>query len=207
MVNCISTQIISISNLTSYAIIAGTTVTAVGNTYIVGDVIIYPSSSYSGLTEGINVIGTIHPADTIALAAKGDLTNAYNVMANILANQTLTITDLAKNTLFPGVYSFSSNPILLNGNLTLNGAGLYLFKITKDLITSNNCNIILINGASASNIYFHSGSSVTIATGCNFSGFVLARTSITVAGAIINGGLFALDAAVTIADYKSATIK
>ncbi|CAF1280332.1 unnamed protein product [Didymodactylos carnosus] len=205
MINCVSTQIISISNLTSYAIIAGTTVTATGNTSIVGDVIIYPGNTHPGLTQGTNVNGIIHSANTIASAAKNDLSNAYNQIANRIANQTLPIVDLGNQILVPGIYSFFSDLINLNGNLTLNGAGVYLFKITTALITSNNCNIILINGASASTIYFHVGSSVTIGTGCTVNGFVLARTSITVNGASINGGLFALNGAVTITQSSRIT--
>jgi len=57
---------------------------------------------------------------------------------------------------------------------------------TLTLITGS-CNVILINGAQAANIFWQVGSSATIGGGCVLEGSILADTSITLnAGARVN---------------------
>ncbi|CAF1186633.1 unnamed protein product [Didymodactylos carnosus] len=186
------------ANLTNYAIIAATTVASAGSTYVIGDVAISPGTSNTGLVQGWNVIGSIRITDPAAIQAQQDLNIAFNVLGNLTASPTLTGTDLATLILNPGVYNFTTSAITLSGNLTLNGTGPFVFQISTTFITSNNCHIILLNGATASHIYFQVGSSITIGTGCIINGLLLAGTSITVNGATVNGGLYAKDAAVTI---------
>ena len=59
--------------------------------------------------------------------------------------------------------------------------------------------MILINGATAGNVFWQVGSSATIGTGSSFQGNILALTSITVTtGATVLGRLLARNGAVTL---------
>ena len=187
------------TNLTSHAIIAATAITLVGgNTSIFGDVSILPGTSTTGLIQNQNVIGTIHVNDQQAIQAKQTLNTAFNTLSDLTATRNLIVADLSSLTLTAGVYNFSTRAISLVGNLTLAGSGLFVFQISTTFIATRNSNIVLINGAVASQIYFVVGTSVIIGTGSAIQGMLLARQSITVDGARIYGGLYAQNAAVTI---------
>jgi Ice-binding-like len=55
-------------------------------------------------------------------------------------------------------------------------------------LTTPTCNVILINGAQFSNVFWQVGSSATIGAGCILEGNILANTSITlVTGATLHG--------------------
>ena len=193
------------TNLTNHAIIAATAIiVAGGNTSIFGDVSISPGTTITGLIQNQNVVGTIHINDAQAFQAKQSLTTAFDTLSNLTAVQTLAVSDLSTLVLTPGVYRFSTPAISLIGNLTLNSTGLFVFQIATTLITTQNSNIILINGAVASQIYFIVGSSITIGSGSTINGMLLARQSITVDGARVYGGLYAQYAAVTIT--QSSTV-
>src|SRR6202030_4611963 len=94
------------------------------------------------------------PGDPVAHQTQNDLTAAYNdavrricPLANNLTGSILgsggTVLTLA-----PGVYCFDSSA-QLTGNLILNGAGVYIFKIGTTLTTASASSITLTNGASA----------------------------------------------------------
>ena len=76
------------------------------------------------------------------------------------------------------------------------------------LITASNASVVLINGAQAYNSFWQVGSSATLGADTSFAGSVLAHTSITVgAGTATNGGLYALNGAVTLDTNTLATAK
>ncbi|KAM7182585.1 Protein of unknown function (DUF3494) domain containing protein [Rhypophila sp. PSN 637] len=58
-------------------------------------------------------------------------------------------------------------------------AALFVFKIGSTLTTAPNANVILLNGAQACNVIWRVGSSATLGTGTEFTGIILALTSIT----------------------------
>jgi hypothetical protein len=204
LVSTISAQYYT--NLTKHAIIAATTITvAAGNTTIFGDVSISPGTAITGLIQNQNVVGTIHINDAQALQAKQSLSAAFDTLIVLPAGRNLTVTDLSTLILGPGVYNFSTPAISLVGNLTLTGAGLFVFQIGTTLITTQSSNIILLNGAVASQIYFLVGTSITIGGGSTINGMLLARQSITVDGARVYGGLYAQAAAVSITQPSTVT--
>jgi hypothetical protein len=109
-------------------------------------------------------------------------------------------------TLGPGVYDFSTSSAVLSTTLTLNGTGdtssQFIFQIDTTFETSaTTSEVVLIDGAQASNVYFIVGSSATLAAGTQLQGNVLAYTSISVDSAVsVNGTLGALNGAVTLID-------
>jgi hypothetical protein len=109
---------------------------------------------------------------------------------------------IGSQTLIPGVY-FSGSSIQITGNLTLDAQddpnAVFIFKAGSTLVTAISSEIILINGAQACNVYWQVGSSATLSKNSDFSGHVLAHTSITSEdGVSINGQLLAINGAVTL---------
>ncbi len=185
----------------SYGILGGTTVTNTGPTVVNGDLGVSPGAAVTGFPPGI-VTETIHAADAAALQAQNDVTTAYNN----LAGQTCDFgpfgpTDLAGQTLVPGVYCFSSS-VENTGVLTLNAGGdpnaVWVFKMGSTLITGPDSSVVVINGGQDCNVFWQVGSSATLDTTTNFVGNILALTSITLnTGADISGRALARNGAVT----------
>src|SRR5659263_591082 len=102
----------------SYGILGSTTVTNTGPTIVNGDLGVSPGTAVTGFPPGI-VTGTIHSADAAAGQAQIDVTTAYNNLTGQAVNfGPFSPTDLAGQTLVPGVYQYSSS-VQNTGVLTL----------------------------------------------------------------------------------------
>ena len=89
-----------------------------------------------------------------------------------------------------------------SGNLTLDAQGdvnaVWIFQVGTTLNVTPGLQVILANGAQASNIFWQVGSSATIDTTAVMQGNILASISVTVnSGATLNGRALALNGAVT----------
>jgi hypothetical protein len=89
-----------------------------------------------------------------------------------------------------------------SGNLTLDAQGnvnaVWIFQIGSTFDITPGLQVILANGAQASNIYWQVGSSATIDTTAVMQGNILALDSVTVnSGATLNGRALALTGGVT----------
>ena len=205
--------------LASFAVLAGSTVTNVGNTFVTytgtthDDLVgVSPGSAITGfyppgtVADGPNSIyaATFNTNTAIPAAAESALITAYNSAA--AKPTTVSIAgDLGGLTLTPGVYTSSSTLAIASGNLTLDGLGnpasIFVFQIGTGLTTvlngSAGGNVILTNSASACNIYWQVGSSAVLG-GATFFGNVLALTSITVNATTFTGRALARNGAVSI---------
>lgn len=184
----------------NFAVLGGSTITNTGSTVINGDLGLYPGTSVSGFPPGV-VNGTQHITDTVAAQAKTDLVTAYDA-ANLQTSTSTVSGDLGGLTLTPGVYT-SSSSLGLTGTLTLDGQGnsnaVFIFQIGSTLTTASDSRIVLTNGAQACNIFWVVGTSATLGTNSNFSGSIMAMTSITVTtGATVAGSVLARNGAVTL---------
>ena len=198
--NAAPTQV-NLGTAGSFAVLAGTTITNTGATTVTGDLGLSPGTAVTGFPPGI-VIGTQHVADAVAVQAKTDLTTAYNDAAGQTTTQDLTGQDLGGLTLTPGVYSFSSSA-QLTGTLTLDAGGdpdaVFIFQIGSALTTATDSKVILTGGAQACHVFWQVGSSATLGTDSNFTGNILALTSITaVTGATVDGRLLARNGAISL---------
>ena len=198
------TDAISLGTAASFGIIASTAITNTGNTVVTGELGIYPNgaTSITGFLPGVS--GLVHGGDATALTAHNDAMSAYTAAAALTTTQDLTGQDLGGKTLTAGVYAFSSS-VGLTGTLTLDGQNnpnaQFVFKIGSTLTTATAASIILVNGAQVCNVYFQVGSSATLGTSTVFVGNILASASVTVnSGVSVQGGLYALSAAVTLID-------
>jgi hypothetical protein len=186
----------------SFGVLAGTTVTNTGPSFIGGDLGVSPGTAVTGFPPGI-VTGVTHAADGVAAGAQSDLTTAYiDAMGRSPSASVGTIG--AGQTLTPGVYNATSS-LFVNGALTLDAQGnpdaVFIFQAGSTLITGTGTNVILTNGAQACNVFWQVGSSATLAPGSTFQGSILALTSISVqTGDTIVGRALARNGAVTLDD-------
>ena len=190
----------------SFAVLGASTVTNAGPTVITGDLGVSPGTAITGFPPGTVTEGTIHAGDAAATAAQAAAHTAY---ANLVAQPCGTnLTGKTLGTspgavaLSPGVYCFNSSA-QLTGTLTLNGSGVYVFKMGTTLTTASNSSVVLAKGATAGNVFWQVGSSATLGTNTAFEGSILANISDTVTtGASVTGRVFALTGAVTLSGNR-----
>ena len=161
----------------SFAVLAGTTVTNTGPSWITGELGVAPGSAVTGFPPGTS--GVQHKGDSVATTAETNLTAAYTNAAAQPCPGTNNFTgvNLGGKILAPGVYCQTTAPTL-TGTLTLNGSGVYIFQIGSTLVTASGATISLIGGAQPCQIFWVVGSSATIATSTTFVGNIMALTSI-----------------------------
>lgn len=176
----------------SFSILGFESVTNANLSTISNDIGVWSGSSITGL-DSITVGGAAHITDSVAQQAQTDASAADG---NLLgqANTGGTLGALDSLTLIPGVYDMGEG--LLNGGvLTLDGAGVYIFRTTSTLVSSGSIN--LINGARACDVFWHVQSAATI-NGSSFVGTIIAGTGIHFgAGVRLNGRALAIGADVT----------
>jgi type VI secretion system secreted protein VgrG len=180
----------------SFSVLGHTTVTNTGPTTMPGDLGVWPGSAVTHFPPGIvGPPGHIHKADTPAHLAQTANSAAFDFLDaqacdHNYGNQDLTLI----SPLGPGVYC--AGAFTLSGNLTLSGAGLYIFKSASTLITSSHSSVT--NGDPC-NTWWRVASSATIGTYTTFIGNILAHTDIELqTGASLDGRALAYTAAVTL---------
>jgi len=182
----------------NFAVLAGTTVTNTGPSWITGQVGVAPGSAVTGFPPGTS--GPQHKGDSVATTAQTDLTAAYTNAAAQPCPGTNNFTgvNLGGKNLVPGVYCQTTAPTL-TGTLTLNGSGIYIFQIGSTLVTASGARVVLIGGAQPCQVFWQVSSSATIATSTTFIGNIMALTSIAMqTGATLNGRALARNGAVTL---------
>lgn len=185
----------------NFAVLGGSAVTNTGPSVVIGDLGVWPSNALTGFPPGI-VNGNFYIGDAVAQAAQADGLTAYNALAGMAPTQDLTGVNLGGLTLTPGVYFFSSSAFL-TGTLTLDAQGdpdaQFVFQMGSTLISASGSSVMGINGANGCQVFWQVGSSATLGTDTDFTGSILALTSITLdtGATIVNGRAFALNGAVT----------
>ena len=193
---------VGLGTATSFAVLAGTTVTNTGSSVISGDLGVSPGKAIVGFPPGHVINGVQHKGDAIALQAKNALTTGYNDAAG-RTPATVAPSDLGGKTLSPGVYKASS-ALGLTGTVTLDAKSdpnaVFVFQAVSTLITASNSTVKLIGGAQACNVFWQVGSSATLGTRTTFVGSILALTSATVrTGATVAGRVLARNGQVSLA--------
>jgi type VI secretion system secreted protein VgrG len=181
----------------SFAVLAGTpSITNTGATTITGNVGIHPAALISGKGT-ITLTGAYHEANSVALAAKNDLTKAYTGLAAMPFGTDFTGTPtLGGRTLTSGVYHFDVAADL-TGTLTLDANGnnnaYWVFQIGSALTTAPGSVVQVINFGSNNGfgvgVFWQVGSSAALNTTTAFEGNILALANITLnTGATIWNG-------------------
>jgi hypothetical protein len=191
--------------VSTFGVLAFSTVTNSGNTIVAGNLGVSPNNAITGFPPGA-VTGTIYAAGAFAGQAQVDLTAAYNTAAGLPSNGP-NPADLGGTTVFPGVHTSSASTVApslgITGTVTLDGLNnpnsVFVFQIASTLTTATSSNVVLINGASAANVYWQVGSSATLGTTSSISGNILAQASISFGtGASLIGRALARNGAVTL---------
>jgi len=182
----------------SYGVFGAAGVTNDGAlTHIWGDV--GANSSITGLDDATQVDGTIKVAPATDGVAT-DASSTYDSLMSVSQGTPATPTfDLAgTKTIGPGIYNVEAST--LNGVLTLDGAGVYIFRSSSSTTTAVSGTMNLINGACASNVFWAISTSMTIGTGAHVEGTIIAQTgSITFGtGATLVGRAISLTQSVTL---------
>lgn len=172
-------------DLSSFAVVAGQTITNTGPTTINGNIALSPGTAYTG-SGSVTQTGETFLADAVAQGIQSDLTTLYNVLAGrpTSAGGDLTGQDLAGMTLTAGVYNFDTSAGLsANGTLTLDGGGdpdaIFIINVGTTLTAGSGSSIALQNGAQGGNVFFRVGSSATLDVSADLVGQIVALTSIT----------------------------
>src|ERR1022692_54785 len=194
---------VNLGTASSFAVLAGSTVTNTNPSVLNGDLGVSPGSAITGFPPGI-VNGTVHQTDGVAAGAQSDLTTAYNDAAGRTPAASLPGFIGAGQSLDAGVYKATSS-LDVGGSLTLNAHGdagaVFIFQVGSTLITDSASHILLLNGAQACNVFWQVGSSATLGTGSIFQGNILALASITVTtGDTIQGRALARNGALILDD-------
>ncbi|CAG4928566.1 ice-binding family protein [Acidithrix sp. C25] len=197
---------LNLGSATSYAVVAGSTITNTGSSVISGDIGLSPGTSITGFPPGTDT-GTTNANNSASLAAQTAATAAYGIAASQSAT-TVAAGTLGGVTFTPGAYNNST--LNLTGTITLNAGNnpnaVFIFQSGSTLTTASSSNVVLENGAQACNVFWQVGSSATLGTTTNFAGTILALTSVTLnTGATVNGRIFAQTGGVTL-ESNSITI-
>ncbi|MEO6795727.1 MAG: ice-binding family protein [Candidatus Dormibacter sp.] len=182
----------------TFAVLAGTTVTNTGPSWITGGLGVAPGSAVTGFPPGTS--GAQHKGDSVATTAQTNLTAAYvNAAAQPCpGTNNFTGVNLGGKILVPGVYCQTTAPTL-TGTLTLKGSGVYIFQIGSTLVTASGSRVVLTGGAQPCQIFWQVSSSATIATSTSFVGTIMALTSIAMqTRATLSGRALARNGAVTL---------
>jgi hypothetical protein len=187
------------TNLSPFAVFAGTTVTCTGASVITGNVGVNPGSATTGFPVPCAGVPIVPPASA---PAKADLLTAYGTLAALPCSATVG-PNLAGLTLTPGVYCVGAAASNLTGLLQLDALGsansVFVFKMSSSFITSSGSTVSVINGGSACGVQWQVSSDATIGSGTTFVGNILALNSIAMAtGANLTGRALAYNAAVTL---------
>jgi uncharacterized protein (TIGR03437 family) len=194
---------VNLGSDSSFALLAGTTVTVTGAGSITGNIGIFPGSAYVPGTPPVTVNGTVYPGGSVAAQAQADLTTAFNDAAGRSVDAITVSGNIGGSTLAPGLYKSTSSIAISSGDLTLDAQGdanaVWIFQIASTLTTTSGRQVILAGGANAANIFWQVGTSATIGTTSVFQGNILAAISISMlTGSTLTGRALAQGGAVSV---------
>ncbi len=194
---------VNLKSDSTFALVAGTTVTVTGGGTITGNIGISPGTAYVAGNPAVTVNGTVYAGGPVAAQAEADLSTAYNDAAGRTVAPITVSGNIGGQTLAPGLYKSTSSLAISSGNLTLDAGGnanaVWIFQIASTLTTTSGRQVILANGANAANIFWQVGSSATIGTTSVFQGNILANVSISMlTGSTLAGRALAIGGAVTV---------
>jgi hypothetical protein len=186
----------------NFVVLGGSTVTNTGPTSVTGDLGVSPGTAVTGFPPG-TVIGSKQAGNPAAAQGIADLTTAYNDAAGRTLCPVSKAGNLGGMTLAPGLYKSTSSLSISSGDLTLDAQGdsdaVFIFQMASTLTTTSGRQVILANGAKASNVFWQVGTSATLGSASAFVGTIMADQAITLkTGATLTGRALARIAAVAL---------
>ena len=181
--------------------------TAITNTVhpltITGSIGVCPAGAITGIVSG-DVSGTIETNTPTACSAQAYASSTVCPCAAAFTPVTTeTYADITGKTFTPGAYAFSALGVTLAGDVTFSGTGQFYMHIGTTFTAAAFSRVLLINGATACNIFWLVGSSGTIGANSIMNGNWCATTSMTWGAGVTQTGLIdAEGAAINIAGGK-----
>jgi hypothetical protein len=202
------TETVDLGRASSYAVLSGAsvgnTVSAPGApfTTLRGDLGVVPDTKPTGFPPGV-VTGSINVGNTAATQATADAAAAYKEVAGRTGGTALAGA-LAGLTLSPGLYTIAGAASNTT-QVTLDGGGdpnaVFVFKVNGALTMAAGAQVVLTNGARASNVFWQVNGAGAIGADVYFAGTLIAHDALAVGnGSTVNGRAFALNGALTIDD-------
>jgi hypothetical protein len=190
---------INLGAAADFSVLAYAEVTNTGATSVTGLVGVSPGTSIVPGSSGFSFLGSgAIGSVSAAAAAKFAITDAYlQASSRTTGEERFKVLNIAGITFGPGLYK-SSAALEVNGILTLDGPGVYIFNVESTFIVSTGSKIVLTGGARACDVFWRMGSAATFKVGSEVAGTFMAYSAITVQTNVkVDGRLFALNEAVT----------
>jgi len=195
-----------------YALLAYSGITNTGSSVITaGNIGSAPTMSITGFPPGIVVPPNfIDNADAAAARTAGEAAYTYyaGLTFTTLASNNLSTSGVGgTNVYVPGNYEYTS--MIMPSGIVLNGPGLYVFFSNSTVNLASGQSVVLENGATADNVIWVVGSSLTTVATSNMVGNILAYASITLGGGTLVGRALAVgggDGAVTISAATTVNV-
>lgn len=176
-----SPSAIALNSAGSYSVLADGLITSSGKSVLNGDVGTSPDGSMVGFPPA-TYTGTAHVNDSVSAAAAADFAAAVNDARGRTIDAEFA-GDLNGRTFTAGVYH-SAAAITITGAVTLDGKGnpnaVFIFLGDAALNTAAASQVVLKNGARASNVFWVNTGAAGIGANASFSGIILAQGAITV---------------------------
>lgn len=190
----------------TYSVLAATGVDNTDATTMTGDLGVSPADAISGFPPGI-VGGDTHAGDAAAATAQDALAAAYADAVG-RAPHTNFSGVLNGRTFHIGVHH-STAAMALTGTVTLDAEGnpdaVFIFQTDGALNTAANSQVVLVNGAQASNVFWQVTGAAGTGASSGFAGTILANGAITLgAGGQLTGRALSFGT-VTLADNLITT--
>jgi hypothetical protein len=185
---------------TSYSVFGKAGVTnTVPATHVWGNLGADLLASITGLLAG-QVGGSINAGVGVA-GVETAIQAAYDYLDNAGVQGAPTATSLSGPavTITPGTYTVSA-PDTLDGTVTLDGPGVYIFRSDSAFTVASGAKVLLVNGATACNVFWQIPSSMTIGTNAEMVGTIIANTALISmdTGATLQGRVLSRIAQVTL---------
>jgi hypothetical protein len=183
----------------------------VGPTFVSGN-IGTNAGAFSGFPLGVQLTGTINVANTLSTQAATDVQTAYGLMSAIPCVVPLAVLGgppATPQVLLPNEYCVSQATTLA-GNLILDAQGdpnaTFFIRVGGALTTGEGSTVTLINGASASNVYWQVAGRVDMGRISVFRGTLIADGAINmIEGASLTGRGLSRGGAITL-DTNTASL-
>lgn len=188
----ISMNAVPLGKCSNFSILASTFVDSKGKTIIYGDLGLSPGIAVSGFPPG-QLNGVLRVNDEISNQATLDLSFAYIDAERRKSRHMETLSgNIGGLTLSPGLYNSISLLEISSGDLTFDAHGdenaIFIIQISTSFASLAGTKIILINGASASNIFWQVSNSANFGSNSQMQGTFIALESITFdSGATLHG--------------------
>ncbi len=209
---------VNLGSTHNFTILAGAAITTTGGGMINGDIGAYPIAGSGIGIPPEQVEGTIYARDAsgtqapnvvidpdLLLAAKGDLTIAYNDAAGRTPVPTGDFLNpqggnLGGLTLRAGLYKITTTAYITGADLTLTGGpnDVWIFQCGQDLQVGSGIKVILSGGAQARNIFWQVTTEAVLETFSDFKGTIIADQSVVMkTSSTMEGRALAFTAGVT----------